>query len=94
MSRPPLSVVVLLCTACAPGGRVLPDVDAQTVVVISGPAFHVLQLRDVLDVRRGLIERQPLAVVLQVAERHLLDLLQGVKLSDVARVCDPCGLGP
>lgn len=60
----------------------------------SGPAFHVLQLRDVLDVRRGLIERQPLAVVLQVAERHLLDLLQGVKLSDVARVCDPCGLGP
>lgn len=59
-----------------------------------GPGFHVLQLNDVLDVRDGRIERQAVGVVLQVAERYLLDVLQGVRLEGIARVCDPCGLGP
>lgn len=59
-----------------------------------GPGFHVLQLNDVLDVRDGRIERQELAVVLQVDERYLLDVLQGVRLEGVGRVCEPCGLAP
>ena len=54
----------------------------------------MLQLNDVLDVRDGRIERQELAVVLQVDERYLLDVLQGVRLEGVGRVCEPCGLAP
>lgn len=59
-----------------------------------GPAFHILQLNDVLDIRDGLIARQRLGVVLQVPEPVLLDALQGVRLEDVGRVCEPCGFGP
>ncbi len=57
----------------------------------AGPGLLVQTLTGALDVRDGTIEAQSLGILMEVPAPRMRDALVGVRLVDVARVCEPCG---